>query len=439
MIWLAFLIGLVILALLTMRFERADHPYLAAGFVAHQIGALGMLWFYSAYSGDMDGYEVSARNIARLLRDDFGTWAPEVVRLISHQDTRLFLFGMSQVPTTAAAHGWGGVAQFISGGDSLAAACLVVSAFGFLSKALLFAVIRDVLPPSRRALAAYATMLVPSLVFWTCGLVKEAFAMIGLGLLVYGLHRTFSKHRLRMLPIALAGGAIIASVKPYILFPAAIAFVAWVFAARRKRRVTVAQVGVAIAVSFACLVALGQIFPQFGIEKVGDSMTAQRRGSEMSGGGSFVGDAGDEEEVQRSAVGQLAFLPLALVNALLRPFLFEARSGPQLGAALENTTLFLLVLSLVRRHRLRDIRRTMMATPAVLASSVFALTFAAAVGLSSKNLGTLSRYRVPLMPAYVSAVLILRQRLRDDGALPTTEQLPAKAAAVRRPTAARRR
>lgn len=439
MIWLALFIGVVILGLLSSRFEREDRVYLAAGFVAHEIAALGMLWFYSAYSGDMDGYETSARNIARLLRADFAQWAPEVMHLIAHQDSRLFIIGMSQVPTTAAAHGWGGIAQFISGGDSLAAACLVVSAFSFLSKGLLFAVVRELVPPSRRAVAAYGTMFVPSVLFWTSGLIKEAFAMIGLGLLVYGLHRTFSRRRFLLLPIAVLGAVIIASVKPYVLFPITIAFAAWIFAARSRRQLSFVYIGVAIVVALIGIVALGQLFPEFGIEKVGDALTAQRHASEMSGGGSFVGGEANEAQVDRSAVGQLAFLPLALVNVLLRPFLFEARSAPQLGAALENTALFLLVISLVHRHRLRDIQRMIMGTPVVLASGVFALTLAAAVGLSSENLGTLSRYRVPLMPAYVSAVLILRQRLREKDGIGALSQLPLRKATVRAPQAVRRR
>lgn len=430
----SFLLGAAFLGILCARFERQDRPLLVIGFLAHELATVALLLFYNAYSGDMHGYEFSARNIAQLVRSDFTEWMPELFKLIAHQeDSRLLRVGMSPVPATAAAHGWAGVAQLLSAGDSLAGACLVVSAFGFLSKALLFAVVRDVVPASRRAFAAYGTMFVPSVLFWTSGLIKEAFAMIGLGVLVHALHRAIAQRRLYMLPFALLGGAIIASVKPYILFPVIIALAAWVFAGRTTGKLKTGHVVAALLVGLVGIVVLGQLFPEFGVEKVSDGMAAQRRASALAGGNSFVGNEADEADEDPTAAGNFLLLPLALVNALLRPFIFEVRSAPQLGAALENTVLFLVVASLVHRHKLRDIRQMIVRTPVILASTVFALVFAAAVGLSNKNLGTVSRYRVPLMPAYVSAVFVLAQRLRDGraGAVVPAKPAPARPARSR--------
>jgi hypothetical protein len=430
MIPLAILIGVAFLAILCVRSEPADRPLLIGGFIAHELASIALLVFYGAYSGDMAGYELSARNIAQLVRADFGEWMPELLKLLAHEsDSRLFRLGMSEVPTTAAAHGWAGVAQWLSGGDSLAAACFVVSAFGFLSKALLFGVVRDVVPASRREIAAYGTMFVPSVLFWTSGLIKEAFAMIGLGVLVHGLHRILVRRRFWMIPFVVLGGAIVASVKPYVLFPVAIGVAAWVLAARSKREIKVSHLVVALGVASVGVVVLGVVFPEFGVDRVSEGIAAQRRASALAGGSSFVGSEADEGEVDPSAGTHLLLLPLALVNALLRPFIFEVRTAPQLGAALENTVLFVMLASLVHRYKLRDIRNAIMKTPVVLASAVFALVFAAAVGLSSKNLGTVSRYRVPLMPAYVSAVLVLAQRLRDNRTGLATGPTPAPLAA----------
>jgi len=40
-------------------------------------------------------------------------------------------------------------------------------------------------------------------------------------------------------------------------------------------------------------------------------------------------------------------------------------------------------------------------------------TFSVAVGLATTNLGTLSRYRMPMMPFYVTFILLLGQQLTE--------------------------
>jgi hypothetical protein len=42
---------------------------------------------------------------------------------------------------------------------------------------------------------------------------------------------------------------------------------------------------------------------------------------------------------------------------------------------------------------------------------VFAIIFAFSVGFTSYNFGSLSRYRIPLLPFYVGAILILRAEI----------------------------
>ena len=168
--------------------------------------------------------------------------------------------------------------------------------------------------------------------------------------------------------------------------------------------VLVGVVGIAVA---------GAIFPSYAIDQVGTAI-ANQQGSYMKMGGRSHVEIGVEDEVVRdtSLGGQLKYAPLALVNALFRPFLFEAVNVNQFSGALENTAILVVLITLVFRLRLHVAVRQVVNMPILFAFAVFVLMFATAVGLSTQNLGTLSRYRTPMVPMYVTLLLVLRHRTR---------------------------
>jgi hypothetical protein len=57
-------------------------------------------------------------------------------------------------------------------------------------------------------------------------------------------------------------------------------------------------------------------------------------------------------------------------------------------------------------------------TPLLVFSLVFVLVFGVGIGLAAMNLGSLSRYRAPLMPFYVTLLLVLRERVRRANLVP---------------------
>ena len=48
--------------------------------------------------------------------------------------------------------------------------------------------------------------------------------------------------------------------------------------------------------------------------------------------------------------------------------------------------------------------------PYLLPALVFTITFAAAVGMTSGNFGTLARYRIPMLPFYTSVLFIIWEK-----------------------------
>ncbi len=135
------------------------------------------------------------------------------------------------------------------------------------------------LPRQRRSVAslagAIAALFVPSFVFWSSGLIKEAVVVAGFGWALYGLHLWIREGRPTVAWTLMAAGAIpLLLVKPYILFPLVLAGGSWYYWARSSRRgrvrVRPLHLVVAALLGIGGIVALGQYFPQYSLDNFTD-------------------------------------------------------------------------------------------------------------------------------------------------------------------------
>ncbi|MBK8410465.1 MAG: hypothetical protein IPL19_21145 [Sandaracinaceae bacterium] len=152
------------------------------------------------------------------------------------------------------------------------------------------------------------------------------------------------------------------------------------------------------------LLLLGELYPRYALDTVTESITRQQELSILSdpGGSSFRDEASGGG--QGGALGLALDAPYTIMTALLRPFVFESRSAMMLVNSVETTAiLYLIVVAFVRTGR-RELARWAWRSPDIIASVVFVLLFSLAVGLAATNLGTLSRYRLPMMPFYFYVV-----------------------------------
>lgn len=125
-------------------------------------------------------------------------------------------------------------------------------------------------------------------------------------------------------------------------------------------------------------------------------------------------------ELDGSWQSMIFVAPGAINVSLFRPYLWEANNPLMALSALESFITLLatiLVLIQVRSYLFYYIRAE------VIFCLVFALIFAFGVGASSYNFGTLSRYKIPLLPFYWSALAIIYTSWARDrkGALQATE------------------
>jgi hypothetical protein len=92
--------------------------------------------------------------------------------------------------------------------------------------------------------------------------------------------------------------------------------------------------------------------------------------------------------------------------------------------ALETTAITLVVIQNIRRGQLAGFVATARESPIMAFSLIFTLLVGVGVGLATTNLGTLTRYRMPMMAFYAAFLVVWYIRCRPAPARATTPAPP---------------
>ena len=292
-------------------------------------------------------------------------------------------------------------------GTSILTVTIVFSTGAICGQWLIFSGLNAYMPPACQRPLAYGTLLVPSVVFWTSAILKESTAVFGLGLLVWGSLAFARKPSLRAGFACGMGAVIVALFKAYVLLPCALALGAWVGLRRVKARGRgLSGFGLILgaAMSIALVVLVAQAFPRYDPANfTEEAEKLQRIGQRVRGGSTFM----LSKEPLQGTSSLVAAAPLAVLTALFRPFPWEAGNVFGLIGGFEAFAFLLLFLRAISKNGAKRCFVQLLASPELLACFVFSLTLAIGVGLTTTNMGTLSRYRVPMLPFYATCLLVL--------------------------------
>jgi hypothetical protein len=409
------------------RWPEAERRVAMYCWCAHAVGAFAIIAVYEFYYGwgDMLHYFAHGRFLARYVEYDPVNHFPQLLDLLLQRDGALLWDVDGAGTSTGSMVAVGGLVGLIT--TSSWAGSVVLSSLAAAGQACLWRGVRSAVPAERETQALWSFMLVPSVVFWSSTLLKETIALIGIGVAVLGLARIRERrfHSGGMLTIL--GVYIIGLFKAYILFPLAFAigvYLYWTRAALRNG-VRVRPIALVAGAGFVIVLlsVLGEVFPRYSVENVSESIEQQQRTSTTTSGGSDYRQA-TPDQGPRGTAGLIADAPLTIVTSLFRPFIFESRSAMMLVNSVEMTAiLYFVVMAFVRTGRV-ELLRWAWRSPDILASLAFVLSFSLAVGLATTNLGTLSRYRLPMMPFYIYVVAAAH-------ALPARRDARRRAAAER--------
>jgi hypothetical protein len=399
-------VGVVLASALLRSYSESERSLLWTSFAVHVASAVAMIVIVRGVygSGDMFGYFDAGRFFAARLRSDFLEMAPRLLEILFQRSPPL------PIPWVAVGSNTGSM-QAISGficlfsGDSIYSACLLVAFASFVAKLTLFKAMKTALPEIPSARLIIACMLVPSAVYWSSGLLKEPIAVVGLSMMVHGGSSVVHHNRrFAGLLFIIGGGVLTGLFKGYLLPPFGIGagffYVSRaIFASRRTiqpRFLLLAAVLAAVSILIT-----GAALPHFAPDTFEEeARSAQAIGYRTEGGSNYsLGDGGLVSQV-----------PLALVTVLYRPFIFEASNMLMFISALETLAAAILTVLALSRTPWVETVRYVLGRPVLCFCLGFVLTLAVGVGLTTTNLGTLSRYRMPLVPFYATLLVVLWSR-----------------------------
>ena len=380
--------------------------------------ALGIL-YHTLYAGDTNNYYRQAGIIYKAFGDSFAaglelvTTSGDITPAIRKYTDQLTWFGHGSneyfVIRVAA------VFAVLSFNTYTVIAVLFafVTFSGMWAMYMTFAKIR----PQVYQELAIAVFFLPSVFFWGSGLLKDSLCLGALGWLFYAFYRGAIERKsvLRCSLVGASAVGVIFAMKVYILLAFMPPALLWVFNENsNKIRNTAVRwlskplfLGVGIVVALYAFTQLAASDDRFNVDKIGaqSKLTSdylQQVSATERGSGYNIG-------VQDGTIGSMIKLaPQAVVVSLFRPFLWEARNPTMLLSALESTYFIILTLRILRRVGLVKTFSTISRVPVLTLCFVFSLIFAISVGISSGNFGTLVRYKIPLMPFYLSGLYILQ-------------------------------
>ncbi len=271
--------------------------------------------------------------------------------------------------------------------------------------------------PSYTRELALATIFLPSVGFWSAGLLKDSVCFGSVGFILYGVLNVFvkrTKFRASILLIVVCG-LLIYFIKVYILLVLILAILIWLFAETNK---LIADKTLRRVFSFLTLVVSGVIgffllnyftsqeaAQSYKLETLMEKADYQRR---VIHNLASTAPLGSNFSINTS--NPLTLVPNSLVATFFRPFFWEVKSPVAVFSAIESFILLFLTLFFFFKRGIGKYFRLAFADPRLLMCFVFSMIFAVAVGASTSNFGALSRYKIPCMPFYFIMLLLLYKK-----------------------------
>lgn len=420
------------------RFTNAyTRPYFVPALTVKFIGAiaLGLVYEYYYGGGDTSGYFYHASLIHQAFSDSFpvgmkllltsgGIYDPQTV-----QYTVSMAWYYAGSPEYLLARFAAVMGLLCFNTYTIIALFFAITSFtGGWAMYITFVKIR----PQLYKQLAITTFFVPSLFFWGSGLMKDSICLGALGWLLYAFYRgTIQRQRMvSMLMTGMFAAYILFRIKVYILLAFLPPALLWIFnensqqiknqALRILLKPLFLVLGVGIALYAATTLTAGN--SSYDVDKIGErsKITADYLyGVSVATEGSAY-KLGEQD----GTIGSMVKLaPQAIVVSLFRPFLWEVRNPVMLLSSLESLFMLGFTLRILFRAGVGRTLGLVVRTPVLTLCFVFALVFAATVGIVSNNFGTLVRYKIPLLPFYMAGLMITQSL--------STAKAPARAKARR--------
>lgn len=297
--------------------------------------------------------------------------------------------------------------------SSYSATAILFAVVSFVGLWLLYKVFYEYYPSIHQSLAV-ACFFIPSVFFWGSGLLKDTITLTATSISVFCVHQLIIKGKksLFLSVVLIFFLYVLYIIKIYILLILLPSIIIWVFLSQIKkvrglmRKILVTPIVLSIAFILAgySLIKAAEDNPKYSLSMI--AKTAKITAYDIrfwtgrdAGSGYTLG------ELDGTFNSLLSLAPQAINVALFRPYLWEVKNPLMLISSIESTFFMGIFIFLGINsgryffYAARD--------PIYTFCLIFSIIFAFGVGVSTFNFGTLSRYKIPLLPFFLIALIIV--------------------------------
>lgn len=278
---------------------------------------------------------------------------------------------------------------------------------------------------------AIAIIYLPTFVFWSSGILKDPICTGMMGWLSYGLYNLLIKKQelIKNSLTVIVSAVILGTIKLYILvsyLPFLLLFMVLHYVLTAKYFVTKALIFVTILIVsiFGIYILTDKLKEEMGdlaLDKLTESVKttqdnflniSDQAESSFSLGVTFDGSTGSLVKIA----------PAAITATLFRPYLWESKKISTLLSSMESLVLMLFTIYVFFKAGPFRFVGGIIKDPMILYCFCFSILFALFVGATTLNFGTLVRYKIPCMPFYIIALILITERIKHTKTKKETEE-----------------
>jgi hypothetical protein len=267
---------------------------------------------------------------------------------------------------------------------------------------------------------AICILFIPSTFVWGSGIFKDTICMAALGWLTFATFRMLIRQQFQMkyLWIIIFCFYLLAIIKIYIILVYIPALALWImntyshkiYNSLLRSALKVFVYGVIVMGFVLVTTVFADQLGQYSLENLAETSNTTRTYIYYVSTVTAPGDEGsayDLGEFNPTLIGMLSKFPLAVNVTLFRPYIWESRKPMVFLNSIEAFLFLFFTLKVLISIGPRKVWRTIVKNPNIQFFLVFTVIFAFAVGISSYNFGALSRYRIPCLPFYGMALMLI--------------------------------
>lgn len=303
--------------------------------------------------------------------------------------------------------------------STYSATALFFASFAFSGGWALYIGFYKIFPQYHKGIAI-CVLLMPSVVIWGSGLLKDSITLGALGWVTYAMLEltTHKNINIKNILILIFFSWVIFSIKIYILLcflVAASAHAIFQYGAFIKNPLIkiIATPFIAIIFSvlgFLVLQKVSEDDDRYSLGKIAQTAAITAYDIRYGWGARNGENSGYDLGIPDGSFSSfISLAPKGIIVTLFRPWPWEARNILMIMAAIESMVITYMTVLALFRSKIKGII-SFTKTPIGVFCLTFSLIFAFAVGVSTANFGTLMRYKIPVIPIYMTYIYLLSRK-----------------------------